>query len=214
MSRSSSRIEAIDWKRLLHSELHARDIRPDEVIGLCEAYGPTDFYYAVVDIGRSYFRSFSRLRGKQSGRRGEVVTVIRNRQNRVLLHTKKFYPPDLYRLLTGGIRKNENVIDALHRELLEETSYSPVFLHLQAIVLYILKNGRRRLPYSSYIFNVKVNDGRPSTKDLSEGISGFEWLPPARFGEVIARLEGLFPERLGDWGRFRAVAHRIAAAEC
>ena len=58
---------------------------------------------------------------KSADRRGEVVLAICHGGNKVLLHTKSFYPDGVFRLLSGGIRPDESVENALLREAREET---------------------------------------------------------------------------------------------
>ncbi len=51
----------------------------------------------------------------------EVCMVVRRPSGHVLLSVKTFYPRDAYRLPTGGIDRNERVLDAVVRETNEET---------------------------------------------------------------------------------------------
>ena len=48
--------------------------------------------------------------------------MIRRRNGLYLVHTKAFYPQGVYRLLTGGIKPGEPLLEALAREAQEETS--------------------------------------------------------------------------------------------
>ena len=54
-------------------------------------------------------------------RRGEVVFAIRQSNGEILLHTKHRYETPIYRLPTGGIKRDEAVEEALFREIAEET---------------------------------------------------------------------------------------------
>ncbi|PZW24014.1 NUDIX domain-containing protein, partial [Thermosporothrix hazakensis] len=47
--------------------------------------------------------------------------AIRRPHDRLLTFTKTFYPQGVYRLLTGGVEFHETVLEALHREVYEET---------------------------------------------------------------------------------------------
>src|SRR5438045_4001889 len=51
----------------------------------------------------------------------EVCMVVRRPTGEVLLSIKTFYPRGAYRLPTGGIDRDEPILDALLRETLEET---------------------------------------------------------------------------------------------
>lgn len=202
-------IEEIDLKHVLNSRLHQLDVWQNELLELNEKYGPVDFYHAELALGDDYFRAQQFIRQYKRNRRGEVVLIIRNRQKRILLHTKPFYPDNIYRLPTGGVKEDEPVIASLYREIKEETSFYPRFIHLSAIVLYTLSNRQSQLPLNSYIFEIEPNGEHPVVIDAAEEISGFEWAPISLFPLIINKLENLQPQRWGDWGRFRAVAHRV-----
>src|SRR5205823_929597 len=51
----------------------------------------------------------------------EVCMVVRRPTGNVLLSIKTFYPRSAYRLPTGGIDRDEPILDAVLRETLEET---------------------------------------------------------------------------------------------
>lgn len=203
------KIEAIDLKQVLNSRLHQADIWPNELLELNEKYGPIDFYHAALTLGDDYFKTQQFVRQHRRNRRGETVMIIRNRQQRILLHTKPFYPASAFRLPTGGIKEVEPVITSLFREIKEETAFNPRFIHLSAIILYTLKNRRSLLPLNSYLFEIEPDGEHPVVLDAAEEISGFEWAPISYFPKIIHKLENLQPRRWGDWGRFRAVAHRV-----
>ncbi|MCE9545249.1 MAG: hypothetical protein K8T25_06995, partial [Planctomycetia bacterium] len=51
----------------------------------------------------------------------------------------------------------------------------------------------------------------PVPLDESEGISDFRWVPRQEMSAVAEHLKSLdhHSRELGDWGRFRAVAHEF-----
>src|SRR4030081_2929099 len=51
----------------------------------------------------------------------EVCMVVRRPTGKVLLSIKTFYPRGAYRLPTGGIDRDEPILEALLRATLEET---------------------------------------------------------------------------------------------
>jgi 8-oxo-dGTP pyrophosphatase MutT (NUDIX family) len=54
-------------------------------------------------------------------RNAEVCMVVRRPSGRILVFRKTFYPSGVLRLLTGGIEPGESIVDALRREVTEET---------------------------------------------------------------------------------------------
>ncbi|RPI00218.1 MAG: NUDIX hydrolase [Calditrichaeota bacterium] len=202
-------IQPVSLDNIAQYQMHRRDVIEEELLELADRYGPTNFYLATLTIGDDYFRTWRHSHVYHRNRRGEIVLVIRNRQDRILLHTKPFYPADVYRLPTGGIRERETVISSLYREIYEETSFKPLSIQLCSVVLYHLQNKEDIFPFNSYIFKIEPDGEHPKPVDLAEEISGFEWIPESYLTHVVAKLEGLYPQRWRDWGKIRAVAHRI-----
>src|SRR2546423_356546 len=88
--------------------------------------------------------------GKSAERRGEVVLAICSAGNKVLLHTKSFYPDGVFRLLSGGIHPDESVESALLREAREETGLDVRIEKFVALIQY--ESGIRQHPFASYLF--------------------------------------------------------------
>src|SRR5690348_13723723 len=71
----------------------------------------------IVDLSTSnYFDPLNK-----TDRYGEVCMVVRRPNGKLLTMKKTFYPPEGYRLLTGGINHGETILNALLRETQEET---------------------------------------------------------------------------------------------
>jgi 8-oxo-dGTP pyrophosphatase MutT (NUDIX family) len=171
------------------------------------------------------------------GRRAEICYVLHrgDPQDGVLLHRKIFYPPDAYRLPTGGIHQGEAVLETLAREIAEETSF---FLDLSAYNLQqerpaagvtvvtldsFLGTVTYEMPHRSqgkihrfatYHFLIAAPPNAiPVVDDPEENLAGWDWQPVNALHEIADRLERVgagYPE-WGDWGRFRALSHRFVA---
>ena len=146
-----------------------------------------------------------------SDRRGEVVLVVQRADQEVLLHTKIFYPPGVYRLPSGGVSWDETVFDALQREVYEETGFTTCQERLLGLVSYEFQGDGRSIPFVSYVFLLTGIEGRPIVQDPDEQISDFCWLPVGELPAVAATLRSLEEDSPGrqDWGRFRALAHEF-----
>lgn len=143
-------------------------------------------------------------------RRGEIVLVIPRPGKRVLLHTKEFYPTNGYRLPTGGIDIGEPIEKALRRELREETGFKIAPVRFLGVIEYEFRNKRDKAPFASYVFETEKTDARPRPEDTHERITDWREVDWSDLKQVAQKLEKLRGE-WNEWGRFRAVPHRLAA---
>jgi 8-oxo-dGTP pyrophosphatase MutT (NUDIX family) len=148
--------------------------------------------------------------GLAKGRRGEVVLVIRHSDGQVWLHRKRSYPPDAYRLLSGGIAASESALDAARRECVEETSMPPTIVDCLGIVRYALQRRGEQQWFISYFFILQGDGQAPIPQDESEEIVGFRRVPLAELPDIARRLRQAPPD-WQDWGQFRAIGHDFVA---
>ncbi len=201
-------LQQIELADLFDLKLNKTFLDPAEVLDLHEKYGPIDFFRADLHTSEQYFESWHSILREKKNRRAEVALCVENVNGDILLHTKPFYPPGIFRIPTGGIHPGEKVIDALHRELDEETGFiTTASLHV-ALLIYEFHNSGRSIPFVSHIFKVQVNGNDPHPKDDSENITGYRWIKPDQLTEIIHQLEGL-REKWHDWGTMRSLPHSI-----
>ena len=162
----------------------------------------------TVDVGANSYL------GKPRKRVAEVCMVVQAAPAQVFTMTKEFYPPGCYRLPTGGMRRHERVLAALRRESLEEFGQALMVRRFLAAVAY--RRDTARPAFYTFAFLLDGSAEPPRPRDRGERITGFcpirvDQLPP-----VADALDGLpvtpsadvdVPWR--DWGRFRAVIHRV-----
>ncbi|NLG27616.1 MAG: NUDIX domain-containing protein [Chloroflexi bacterium] len=141
-------------------------------------------------------------------RQAEVVLALRRPGGGYLLHTKWFYPQGVYRLLSGGIKPDEPLLEALERELREETSLGGRVERYLAVQRHVFHLTAAEVPFTTHILLVAGAVGEPAPLDAQEGITQFREVPLRGLSEVADQLEDLPPDWL-DWGRYRATAHRL-----
>ena len=182
----------------------------DELASLRGRYGPPLVW--DVDLDGDPFDPIARI----DDRVGEVCFVVRRRDATLLSAIKTFYPPNAYRLLTGGIERGESIYDSLQREVREETGLTVAVRRFLAAIAY-----RRAGAYAfaTFAFLVDETAGELSSGDPNEAVAAFRGVKPSELEAMARRLESLpdeFDTHLGgswrDWGRFRAVVHRAVAA--
>lgn len=143
------------------------------------------------------------------GRRAEVVLVIRRRNGCYLVHTKAFYPPGSYRLMTGGVEPGEEPNSAALREAYEETGLQVVLIRALARIDYVFHYEDETLPFTSYLYLLQEQGGDLAVRDEDEDITDFHEVTLDDLPLLADQLEALQGDSWADWGRFRAPAHRI-----
>ena len=150
---------------------------------------------------------------------GEVCMVVRRPSGKVLLAIKTFYPRGAYRLPTGGIAHGETILDALHRETEEETALETELRRFVAHIGYRPRSALDGPPiFHTFAFLLEETGGTLAARDDAEQIEDYIEVEPSELRAVASRLERLTSapaNRIGgdwaDWGKFRAVVHRVVA---
>jgi 8-oxo-dGTP pyrophosphatase MutT (NUDIX family) len=144
----------------------------------------------------------------------EVCMVVRRPSGGVLLSIKTFYPRGAYRLPTGGIDRDEPIIDAVLRETLEETGLTVEVRRFLAALTY--RDGPDGPPvFHTFAFLLDDPSGAPVIPlDEHEQIESYVEVPVGGLPRVAERLDHIPPDAAAGipnwdaWGRFRAHAHR------
>jgi len=139
----------------------------------------------------------------------EVVLLLRRPNGRYLVHSKTFYPQGTFRLLSGGIKPGEDLLTAVKREALEETSLQVRIASFLGVIQHHFTWQEKSLPFTSYLFLVAEESGILGNSDPQEAISAYREVELAELETLAAELEAL-PPAWADWGRFRATSHRLA----
>lgn len=152
-----------------------------------------------------------------ANRDAEVCMVVRRPSGRILTFRKTFYPPGVYRLMTGGIESGEGVLDALMREVAEETGLE---VHLSRPLATVRYRGSEGGParFQTHAFLLQELGGVLGAVDPDEHVEAFREIDPAEMRAIARELEAL-PDNHSDeleqnwhlWGLFRAVVHRAVA---
>ena len=144
----------------------------------------------------------------------EVCMVVRRPSGTVLLSIKTFYPRGAFRLPTGGIDRDEPILDAVLRETLEETGLTVELRRFLAAVTY--RDGASGPPvFHTFAFLLDDPSGAPVTPlDEHEQIESYVEVTVSELTRVAERLDRIPPDgargipNWDAWGRFRAHVHR------
>ncbi len=178
-----------------------------EIAELSVLYGAPAHRQCVLKVSHATWEWWTRI---QPRRRGEVVLFIYRTSGHLILHTKDFYPAGTLRVPSGGIKKQEALAHAARREALEETGLEVAIERFLAVIDFAFQYQDRSLHFRSYLFLLRETGGELKAKDERERISAFVEILPIELTSVAERLENM-PPAWRDWGRFRALPHRVAA---
>ncbi len=209
-----------------------------ELDDLGRRFGSVPFQQVVLEVDSPFLDGEHQML-TSAGRRAEICYVLHrgDPNDGVLLHRKTFYPPDAYRLPTGGIHRGEKVLETLAREIAEETSFfldlsnygdirqnqrphDGVTVSLQAFLGTLAYEMPHRSQgtihsFATYHFLIAAPaDAIPVVNDPGEHLAGWDWQPTRALAQISDRLEQVgntYPV-WGDWGKFRALSHRFVAS--
>jgi NAD+ diphosphatase len=150
-------------------------------------------------------------------RYGEVCMVIRRPNGKLLTSIKTFYPAGCYRLPTGGVSHGEAIEAAVLREVEEETSLQVIIRRFLAVIEYQpTQPSLAGMSFTTFAFLLDEIGGTLTVNDPNERTADFREVFPSELADMASHLAGvedrIDPEIGGswrDWGRFRAVVHRV-----
>lgn len=180
------------------------------VPGLAEAerlYGrPVERSYELGACG-----DLERFWHMWSHRQGEVVLVLQRPDGRILLQSKAFYPAGTFRLPSGSIQAGEPLLEAVQRELREETGLTGRVLRFLGILHYHFTRCAQEQERASYVFLLSIGPEPVRPEDESEQITLAREVRPEELHAIAQSLEHMGGE-WAVWGRFRALAHEFVAS--
>lgn len=176
----------------------------EEVTALAARWGRPARQQAMVRGGDDFWRAWGQ---RWPGAHREVMFLL-PRPGGLLLHRKAHYPPLGWRLPTGGIGPGEGVTAALRREIAEEVGLTLPIRRYVALLCYELELEGERRRCATHLFLMGYSDA-PLQPSHDGEIAATRTVALSELEGVAARLEGL-PPPWQTWGRFRAIAHRVA----
>ncbi len=183
----------------------------DELAQLAQRFGQP--LVRTVDLGQT--TQFDPLNRKD--RYGEVCMVVRRKNGHLLTMKKTFYPKNAYRLLTGGIKRNESIFDALLRETNEETGLEVETRRFLVATPYTTSSTGEQPVFYTFAFLLDETGGTLGVLDEHERVEALREIESEQLPAMADFLEQIdgpsYSRAIGgswrDWGRFRAAIHRL-----
>jgi 8-oxo-dGTP diphosphatase len=106
---------------------------------------------------KSYFNRIKNV--VNSDRRGEVVFCVVRPNGRIIVITCKEYPKNIFRIPTGGIGHNEDILEAVYREVKEELGLDAEIASFAGVVRISFEYRNQRVMFYSYVFILNETGG-------------------------------------------------------
>ena len=119
----------------------------------------------IQDVTIKYTNSsfFNKMRASiQRDRRGEVVFCVIRPNGRLVAITCSEYPQGIFRIPTGGIGHDEDIIEAAHRETMEELGLEASIEQFGGVVRIRFEHDNESEMFFSYIFYTSRKKWAPS----------------------------------------------------
>jgi 8-oxo-dGTP diphosphatase len=174
----------------------------EEFNDLCRASEGEKF---SKEIYIRYFKSsfFNKVkRTVENDRRGEVVFCVINSNKKIITITCKEYPLGVYRIPTGGIGHNENIISAVYRETKEELGLDVDIVNFAGVLKIYFQHNASSVSFYSYLFILKEKGGRLLLDATDDEVSEVFETDLEGLKSVVENLRNI-KGKWEDWGQFR-----------
>jgi 8-oxo-dGTP diphosphatase len=178
------------------------DFNEDEFLNICKKTGSKG---KITDVTIHYDTPsyFNRVKSVvQRDRRGEVVFCVLRPNGKAIAVTCADYPKGIYRIPTGGIGHNEEVIDALYREVEEELGLEVRIRQFGGVVRIRFEYGSESVMFYSYLFLLDEIGGHLLDDAIDDEISEIKEADAEELESIVTDLKNI-RGKWHDWGVFR-----------
>lgn len=180
------------------------DFNEAEYFDICKKL-TTDGNVTDVTVRYASPSYFNRLKSVvQRDRRGEVVFCVIRPNGKIIAITCSEYPEDIYRIPTGGIGHDEDIVEAVFREVREELGLEVEIRSFGGVVRIRFEHLNDYVMFYSYIFILDEAGGRLLEDASDDEISEVREVDLEGLEKIIKSLEGI-KGKWRDWGQFRYV---------
>lgn len=175
-----------------------------EYFNMCKKLA-SDALITDVSIQYSLPGYFNRIRKRvKKDRRGEVVFCVIRPDGRIIVTACSDYPEGIYRIPTGGIGHNEDIVEAVFREVKEELGLEVKIRSFGGVIRICFKYGSEQIMFYSYIFILDETGGRLLEDASDDEISEAREVDLEELAGIVGSLKNI-EGKWRDWGQFRYV---------
>ena len=138
----------------------------------------------------------------ETDRRGEVVFCVIRPNGKIITVTCDSYPEGIYRIPTGGLKYNEDVVKGVYREVREELGLSVEITDFAGVLRIKFEHENDSCMFYSYMFVLKETGGRLLEDAEDDEISAVKEVDIKGLEDVANGLKTI-TESWSDWGNFR-----------
>lgn len=165
----------------------------------------TDAEIKDVTIRYSAPGYFNRIKSVvQRDRRGEVVFCVVRPTGKIITVTCAEYPENTYRIPTGGIGHEENILEAVFREVREELGLEVKIRAFTGVIRIRFEYGEEHVMFYSYVFILDEVGGRLLEDASDDEVSEIREVDKEGLAQIARSLYDL-KGKWQDWGKFRCV---------
>ncbi|MBU0982456.1 MAG: NUDIX hydrolase [candidate division Zixibacteria bacterium] len=157
----------------------------DEVI---ERYGEPETSSFRIE---STPEEVARIQSSQKHGRNHDVTVYAIKDDRIIVIAKHFYPPELYRAPSGGIKPGESIEAGALREMWEETGCRVELERFLLMTDAVFTSGENSVEWRSFVFLARYVEGDFEFTDTDEirSVTLVDWSDFETFGRIMRRTD-------------------------
>jgi len=144
-------------------------------------------------------------RGVENNRTREVVFGVIRPNRKIIAVTCEEYPEGIFRIPSGGVGDDENIIDAVYREVKEELGLEVGIKKFAGVLKIKFEYKNDSFMFYSYIFILEEIGGKLLENALDDEISGIKEIdiddlkPFEDMVDSLKNIEG----KWRNWGLFR-----------
>jgi len=173
-----------------------------EFIEICKKFNSGAAVREVVIeySSSSYFNKVKKA--VETDRRGEVAFCVVRPDGRLITVTCEEYPSGTFRVPTGGIGYNEDIVNAVYRETKEELGLKAEITDFAGVIKIRFVHNSCHVMFYSYLFILREISGNLLKDAADNEVSEVREVSVDELEAVALSLKNL-SGKWSDWGRFR-----------